>query len=130
MSLIVTIFYVRIDKKKKLLVTTFLQALGIPRDQIVSLFYKFDEIQYAHSTFYQKLDDGVQGHVLSSMTELANEDLFVGKRLTKELIKQLAKAGVSRLELVSQALVNRTIGADIIDPKTGEIIVEQGIAVF
>ena len=30
--------YVRIDKKKKILVTTFLQALGIARDQIISLF--------------------------------------------------------------------------------------------
>ena len=32
--------YVRIDKKKKLLITTFLQALGIPRDEIISTFYK------------------------------------------------------------------------------------------
>ncbi|HSW73655.1 MAG TPA: hypothetical protein VLG71_00715, partial [Candidatus Limnocylindria bacterium] len=29
--------YVRIDKKKKLLVTTFLQALGVARDEIISL---------------------------------------------------------------------------------------------
>jgi DNA-directed RNA polymerase subunit beta len=36
--------YVRIDKKKKLLVTTFLQALGIPRDQIISTFYNFDKV--------------------------------------------------------------------------------------
>ncbi len=30
------ILYVRIDKKKKMLVTTFLQALGIARDEIIS----------------------------------------------------------------------------------------------
>ncbi len=35
--------YVRIDKKKKLLVTTFLQALGIARDEIIPLFYNFDD---------------------------------------------------------------------------------------
>ena len=29
--------YVRIDKKKKILVTTFLQALGIARDQYYSV---------------------------------------------------------------------------------------------
>ncbi len=36
--------YVRIDKKKKILVTTFLQALGIARENIVSLFYNFEKI--------------------------------------------------------------------------------------
>ena len=36
------ILYVRIDKKKKLYVTTFLQALGYSRDEIIPLFYKFD----------------------------------------------------------------------------------------
>ncbi len=39
-----TIYYVRIDKKKKLLATTFLQALGFSRDEIISLFYDFDVI--------------------------------------------------------------------------------------
>ena len=33
------ILYVRIDKKKKLYVTTFLQALGFSRDEIIPLFY-------------------------------------------------------------------------------------------
>ena len=38
------ILYVRIDKKKKILVTTFLQALGFARDEIISLFYDFETI--------------------------------------------------------------------------------------
>src|SRR3989338_9691106 len=31
--------YVRIDKKKKMLVTTFLQALGVSREDIIPHFY-------------------------------------------------------------------------------------------
>ena len=40
--IVMIILYVRIDKKKKILVTTFLQALGVARDKIISLFYNFD----------------------------------------------------------------------------------------
>ncbi len=36
--------YVRIDKKKKLLVTTFLQAFGVERDHIIPLFYSSDTL--------------------------------------------------------------------------------------
>ncbi len=39
--------YVRIDKKKKVLITVFLQSLGIARDDIINLFYNFD-------VFYEK----------------------------------------------------------------------------
>jgi DNA-directed RNA polymerase subunit beta len=38
------LLYVRIDKKKKLLATTFLQALGIPRDEIIGRFYESESI--------------------------------------------------------------------------------------
>ena len=119
--------YVRIDKKKKLLVTTFLQALGISRDAIIPLFYKFDEIQCDKGTFYQKLNESLIGlRFERGMTDLPSEDEFFGKRLTKESLKKLEKLGVDRLMVTKTALMNRAFGADVIDPKTGEILVEQG----
>lgn len=121
------LLYVRIDKKKKLLATTLLQALGIPRDQIIPLFYRFDEVTYEKGLFYQKLSDALVGvRFERGMTDLASEDAYVGKRLTKDLIKKLEKAGVDRLNLNKNILMSRVFGADVIDPKTGEIIVEQG----
>lgn len=120
---------VRIDKKKKLLATTFLQALGIARDKIISLFYHFDEITCEKSGFYQELDESAVGiRFERGMTELASEDEYVGKRLSSELIKKLKKAGVDRLMLSKSLLSNRLFGADVIDPRTGEIIGEQGKA--
>lgn len=119
--------YVRIDKKKKLLVTTFLQALGVARDKIISLFYRFDAIFVEHGEYYQKLDASVIGlRYERGMTTIKDESSYIGKRLTKELITRLEKSGIDRLILRRNSLINRLSGTDIIDPNTGEILLEQG----
>ncbi len=123
------ILYVRIDKKKKILVTTFLQALGVPRDKIIPFFYTFDTIFVEHGEYYQKLDTSILGmRFEKGMTTLKDEDYYAGKRITRELIVRLEKAGIDRLMLRKAALINRIFGADVIDPDTGEILAEQGQA--
>ncbi len=119
--------YVRIDKKKKILVTTFLQALGIERDKIVPLFYRFDCITLDEGEFYQKLDDSLVGsRIEKGMTGLKDEEGYIGKRITKELLTRLKKAGVDHLTLRKNNLINRIVGADVVDPESGEILVETG----
>lgn len=121
--------YVRIDKKKKLLVTTFLQALGIPRDKIIPLFYRFDRIRSDAGAFSQKLEDVFMGtRIESGMLGLKEqvEEGFVGKRITKEVVSRLKKAGIDHLILRTSNLLNRIVGADVIDPTTGEILLETG----
>lgn len=122
--------YVRIDKKKKLLVTTLLQALGISRDQIIPLFYRFDIVGVEKGNFYQELDETSIGvRFERGMTDLENEDVYAGKRITEDMIDRLKKQGVKRLFLRKNLLVNRIVGEDVIDSDTGEIIVEQGQAI-
>jgi DNA-directed RNA polymerase subunit beta len=119
--------YVRIDKKKKILVTTFLQALGIARDEIIPLFYHFDTIYVEKGEFYHKLDSSLIGMRLEKgMTKLAEEEGYIGKRITRELLVRLEKAGVDRLVLKKTALIGRVVGKDVLDDQTGEIIIEQG----
>ncbi len=122
--------YVRIDKKKKLLVTTFLQALGIPRDKIVSLFYNFDTISFEKGEFFRKVDSNLVGQRLEKgMLSEKHEKKFMGKRVTKDVLAQLRKAGVERLAMRALTLLNRVLAKDLIDPDTGEVLIEQG-AVF
>ena len=49
--------HVRIDKKKKILVTTFLQALVFLVNKLFRYFYHFDTVIVEKGEFYQKLDD-------------------------------------------------------------------------
>ena len=119
--------YVRIDKKKKILVTTFLQALGVAREQIIPFFYRFDTVHADKGEFYQKLDDTSLGlRFERGMTDLKDEESYIGKRVTKDLIVKLEKAGVDRLTLRKTTLINRVLGSDIVDTDTGEILAEQG----
>jgi DNA-directed RNA polymerase subunit beta len=119
--------YVRIDKKKKLLVTTFLQALGYPRDQIVSLFYDFEVIDFENNVFFRKVDESLIGRrIEKGMLPEKEEKSFLGKRVTKEMINALKKAKVDRVILRDASLVGRVFGKEVVDPSTGEILIEQG----
>lgn len=119
--------YVRIDKKKKLPVTVFLQALGVQRNDIISLFYKFDTVCGEKGTFYQKIDDSLIGkRIEKGMLPEDVEKAYLGKRVTKSVLEKLRKADITQLLLRKASLLNRVFGKDIIDPDTGEILVEQG----
>ncbi len=119
--------YVRIDKKKKLFVTTFLQALGIPRDEIISHFYHSDRIRVKNGTFVRDVDDSLIGQrVERDLLPEKEEKLYLGKRITKEILVRLRKMGIKELTLKKATLINRVFANDVIDPETGEILAEQG----
>lgn len=121
------LLYVRVDKKKKLLVTTFLQALGYTRNEIISLFYKFDAVQGEKGKFVRPVNDALIGQrIEKGMLPEAHEKGLIGRRVTKEVLVKLKKLGIKDLELKNSSLLNRVTGKDIIDPATGEIIIDQG----
>jgi DNA-directed RNA polymerase subunit beta len=119
--------YVRVDKKKKFLVTTLLQALGIPRDEIIPLFYSSDNIHVENGTFVQKVSDALIGQRLEKDT-LPNDlkSNVAGRRITKEIVSLLLKSKIDKLKLKKSQLLNRLFAKDVIDSETGEILAEQG----
>jgi DNA-directed RNA polymerase subunit beta len=121
------LLYVRIDKKKKLLVTTFLQALGISREDIISHFYSTDVINGVDGAFYQNLSNSFLGTKIEpGMIESDDIDDLIGKRITKDIIQRLEKKGIKKLRIKKAGLVSRIFAHDVIDQNTGEIIAEQG----
>ncbi len=121
------LLYVRIDKKKKFLATTFLQALGYTRDAILSQFYKFDDVVGQNGSFFRMVDDSLVGQrIEKGMLPEEHEKEFVGYRVTKETLKKLQKYGIKKLTLKKSSIFNRVVGKAIVDPDTGEIIIDQG----
>jgi len=119
--------YVRIDKKKKVLITTFLQALGFSRDEILSHFYDFDVIDCRRGEFSRPVDETLLGKRLEKgMVPEDQERLFVGRRVTRDVLNKLTEEGIRHIKFKKTSLLNRIVGKDIIDPETGEILVEQG----
>jgi len=121
------ILYVRIDKKKKLYVSTFLQALGFSRDEIIPLFYEFDSISLKKDQFFRAVDEQLIGQrIEKGMVGPEDEEDFVGRRVTKELLAKFKKAGIKLLTLKSDSLIGRVFAKDVIDAETGEVLIEQG----
>lgn len=121
------ILYVRIDKKKKLFVTTFLQALGFSRDEIISLFYESDVISLKKDQYSRGIDENLIGQrIEKGMISAEHENDFVGRRVTTDLLPKFKKAGIKMLELKPEGLIGRVFAKDVIDSETGEIVIEQG----
>ena len=80
--------HVRIDKKKKILVTTFLQALGVPREQIIPFFIALIPLLLKKVNFTKNLMTHSLACVLTKgcCLHYKDEDALVGKRITKETI--------------------------------------------
>ena len=85
------ILYVRIDKKKKLLVTTFLQALGIARNEIIPLFYRFDIMHLEKGEFYQDLMKPYGQRIEKGMLTRVMKKHYVANVLPKKLLQNCIK---------------------------------------
>jgi DNA-directed RNA polymerase subunit beta len=124
------VLYVRIDKKKKVLATTFLQALGVSREELLPIFYNFKDLSVKNGSFYKKVKKSLIGQRLEagSIPKSAEDKFSVGQRVTEKVLADLLKAGVKKLQVRTSGLVNRIIGCDIVDPETGELLARQGEA--
>ena len=122
------VLYVRIDKKKKILATTFLQALGVERDEILPLFYRFESIAVKDGKFFKVVDKSLIGQRLEAgaLPKSLADEFPVGQRFTEKFIKELAKHKVEHLSVRKSSLLNRILGDDVINEETGEIFACKG----
>lgn len=121
------IMYVRIDKAKKILATTFLQALGIEKDDIAKLFYRFNKYIVKKDAVCLYLDTFSYGiRIEKGMLPIEYEDEYINKKITKEILEELESKGINTLSVKKAFLINRIFGEDLFDSKTGELIASNG----
>ena len=129
------IVYVRIDRTRKLTITTLLRALGLKNDaEIIDLLGETEEVlktiekdntsteEEALIEIYKRLRPG-EPPTVESAKSLLNNLFFDPKRY------DLAKVGRYKFNK-KLALYNRIVGReaaeDILDMETGELLVSQG----
>ena len=119
--------FVRIDRRRKLPATILLRALGYSSEEILNYFFE--------TTLFEEVDAGYQMNLEPSRLrgEIATFDIKgkggkviveEGRRITARHIRQLEKDGITRLEVPSDYLHGRVLAKDIVDEKTGEVLVE------
>src|SRR5688572_4205331 len=130
------LLHVRIDRKRKFLATVFLRAMGLKTDaEILKTFYKWDRIAVREGKLYWAVGDNLVGLKLSKPIHgpkdpsgKREELLHAGKRITAAVLQQLRSAGVEEIEITEADLEGANTISDIVDPRTGEVILEANEA--
>ena len=124
------LLYVRIDRKRKFLATTFLRALGLDSDEdILKTFYKVSTITVDRKKLYWQLDDSLVGKKIGkNINEPGSKARKVlvpaGREITNAAFTTLKKARVKRVEIGIEDVEGSLSSTDIVDPASGDILVE------
>jgi DNA-directed RNA polymerase subunit beta len=124
------IVHARIDRRRKIPVTSLLMALGMDGEEILSTYYDsveakrdgdgwtipFDPEQLKGSKPAEDLVDAKSGEVI----------VEAGKKVTARLVRQLAEKKIKALKVSDAAIIGRYLAEDMVNAETGEIYTEAG----
>lgn len=125
------LLYVRIDRKRKFLATVFLRALGLRgADEIVRAFHNVEKLHLKGGTILWGVSDSLVGLRAAKDIVVPGENFTVqqGKKITKNALEALKKANVEGVEISDAELEGAYAAADVVDPATGEVILEANEA--
>jgi DNA-directed RNA polymerase subunit beta len=120
------LLYVRIDRRRKFPVTTFLKALGYSPKDILSIFYDTEKFIFKDGEWLRaaKLENLFRQKVTRDLVHpktkkpLAKE----GEKYTKRLHAALESAGITHIPIRPENLLGRILSTDLVDPATGEVL--------
>jgi DNA-directed RNA polymerase subunit beta len=124
------IVHARIDRRRKIPVTSLLHALGMDGEEILNTFYK--QVHYKrHKDGWRVPFDANRFRGYKAINDLVDADsgkvvLEAGKKLTVRQARQLAEKGLKALRMTDQELVGHYLAEDQVNVKTGEIYAEAG----
>ncbi|MFS8037600.1 DNA-directed RNA polymerase subunit beta [Xanthobacter sp. AM11] len=124
------IVYARIDRRRKIPVTSLLYALGLDNEEILSTFYEKIPYERAKGGWRMPFDPKrMKGY--KAVADLIDADtgevvLEAGKKLTVRAARQLADKGLKALKMSDEEMIGQYIAEDLVDVASGEIHAEAG----
>jgi len=121
------IMHVRIDRRRKMHATVLLRALGYSTQDLLNYFYSTETVYVDEGDKYAK---SVEYDLLAG--QRATRDIKVGSdvivkkntKYTRAAIRKLKESNLQRLPIEPEELVGKVAAHDIVDPETGEVVVE------
>ena len=124
------IVHARIDRRRKIPVTSLLMALGMDGEEILSTFYS--------KSVYERDGKGWRfpfnpetlkgAKAISDLVDADSGEVVVegGKKLTPRLLRQLSDKGLKFLKASDEDLFGNYLAEDLVNMSTGEIYMEAG----
>jgi DNA-directed RNA polymerase subunit beta len=126
------ILYVRIDRRRKLPATMVLKALGYTNEDLLKIFYPVEDISIVGNKFTRNVSEVLVGQkssiniVIPDIKELIIKE---GSKITRSAIRKMEATGIKTIPISKEEIIGRITLKDIIDPSTGEVIVEGNEAI-
>src|SRR5664280_1645653 len=124
------IVYARIDRRRKIPVTSLLFALGLDGEEILRTFYKHVAYKRAKEGWRVPFDaNRLKGY--KAVNDLVDADtgrvvVEAGKKLSVRQARQLHEKGLKHLRMTDEELIGHYVAEDLVNAKTGEIYMEAG----
>ena len=124
------IVYVRIDRKRKLPVTSMLYALGLEDEGILAQFFQRIPIKAAKGQwrmpFVAQRWHGAKANADLIDAKTGEVAIEAGKKITVRTAKKLVELGLKDILLQDADVIGRYLAEDLVDLKTGIIHGEAG----
>lgn len=124
------LLYFRIDRKRKIYITSLLRAMGFSKDDILKEFYKFITYKKQKNGWVTDLiPERLKGSkVYFDMIDAKTGEVIVeaNTKITPRIIKKLLEDGPRQYIVPHTELIGSYLALDVIDQATGEVIAESG----
>ena len=124
------IIYARIDRRRKLPITTLLYALGLNSEEILHTFYKTVTYKLTKNGWKTPFDaqrfKGIKPSVDLIDAKTGQVVVEAGKKITPRLARKIAEDGVKDLLVQDAELYGMYLADELVNEKTGEIFAEAG----
>ncbi|QOJ24290.1 MAG: DNA-directed RNA polymerase subunit beta [Gammaproteobacteria bacterium] len=117
--------FFRIDRRRKMPVTTLLKAIGCTTEQILQEFFIFDCFHFSDKSIqFELVPERMRGEVASFDIVGKGKKVIVqkDKRITAKHIREMQEAGIDQLDVPDDFLLGRILAHSIVDKETGEFV--------
>ena len=130
------ILYFRIDRKRKLPVTTLLYALGYKKTEILDLFYDFKTFNFDQKTkkWKTKFNPDDYKRPIKLRNDLINSSngkkvLKIGSKINFVIAKKIYDEGLKNILVSSDYFLDKYIKNNLSNPLTDEIFLKTGSSI-
>ena len=124
------IIYFRIDKKRKIPVTSLFKVLGMSVSDVLKYFYKETTVRLKDNDWIAEFNyDGIVGKSFGfDLIDAETKEIVVprNRKITKRLFSQLKEKNFSQFILDENFISSYVLAEDIFDNSTGEVVLSVG----
>lgn len=117
--------FFRVDRRRKMPVTTLLKAIGLTNEDILREFFVFDTFHLTSKGIdLEFVPERLRGEMARFDIHSKDGKVVVAKdkRITARNLRELSDSGVKRIAVPSDYVLGRALATNVVDTSTGEML--------